>query len=137
MTHYSFDPHPNLRDLIEGFHQRNPYFPTLGAGAVSSAETTAGDSDVDTQHLVFRPASVPSLPVLRRRTPTETAWARAASRIGMSFAEYRRRRLAGERWCPAPNHQDWVPATAFGRSRNFPYCLACQRRMRAERRSAS
>jgi hypothetical protein len=55
-----------LRDCIERFHAARPEWPraplTLGAGSVSSAETTAGDSTVETQHLVFRPASVPSLP---------------------------------------------------------------------------
>jgi hypothetical protein len=103
-----------LKECIERFHAAHPEWPraplTLGAGAVSSAETTAGDSTVETQHLVFRPASVPSP---RPPRSDEHAMRVGATQLGMSLTAYRVRVEAGLKWCFACRR--WQPREEFGR----------------------
>jgi hypothetical protein len=113
-----------LRELIEGFHRRNPDFPRPTPAPAS--DRTSSDASLAAG------ASLPCaqtrseagpVPVLDARDD-EARWTRTASQIGIGYHEYRQHDLAGDRWCSG--HREFHPAELFYRNRKITYCIALQ-----------
>lgn len=101
----AFDPHPNLQDIIDQWTSRRLDF-LLTSGETGSGTTPGGGWPKG------RPRAI------------ETRWRQGATRIGISYAEYRMHRLAGERWCG--KHRGWALEADF-HSLRISYCRPCWR----------